>query len=82
MKVGISGASGERLSLSTAKPRILPARMSWIRLPMPKIATGVVPASMLLTASPPPLNGTRTKSMPCFLLNASMNATFDSDGVR
>jgi hypothetical protein len=39
-------------------------------------------AVMLLTASPPPLNGTRTKSMPHFLLKASMNATFDSEGVR
>ena len=47
---------------------------------MPKIAIGVVPVIMLLTASPPPLNGTRTMSMPCFLLNSSMNATFDSDG--
>ena len=49
---------------------------------MPKMATGVVPAIMLLTASPPPLNGTRTKSMPYFLLKASMNATFDNEGVR
>ncbi len=48
---------------------------------MPKIAIGVVPVSMLLTASPPPLNGTRTKSVPCFLLSSSMNATFDSDGA-
>ena len=48
---------------------------------MPKIAIGVVPVSMLLTASPPPLNGTRTKSMPCFLLNSSMKATLDIDGA-
>ena len=30
-----------------------------MKLPMPKKATGVVPVSMPLTASPPPLNGTR-----------------------
>ena len=41
---------------------------NWMRLPMPKIAICVVPVIMLLTASPPPLNGTRTMSMPCFLL--------------
>ena len=48
---------------------------------MPKITIGVVPLSMLLTASPPPLNGTRTKSVPCRRLNSSMNAIFDSDGA-
>ena len=48
---------------------------------MPKIAICVVPVSMLLTASPPPLNGTRTMSMPFFLLNCSMKATFDSEGA-
>ena len=50
-------------------------------LPMPMIVTWVVPLSMLLTASPPPLNGTRTKSVPFCLLNASMNATFASEGA-
>ena len=48
---------------------------------MPKIATGVVPVSMLLTASPPPLNGTRTMSVP-LPVEASMNATLGSDGGR
>ena len=48
---------------------------------MPKIAIAVVPVSMLLTASPPPLNGTRTKSVPCLRLNSSMNATFESEGA-
>ena len=48
---------------------------------MPNAAIGVVPVSMLLTASPPPLNGTRTKSVPFFLLSSSMKATFGSDGA-
>jgi hypothetical protein len=77
----MSGASGERLSPSTASPMISSLRMNWIRLPMPKIAIAVVPVSMLLTASPPPLNGTRTKSVPCLRLNSSMNATFESEGA-
>ena len=48
---------------------------------MPKIAICVVPVSMLLTASPPPLNGTRTMSVPFVLLNSCMNATFDNEGA-
>ena len=46
---------------------------------MPKIAIGVVPVIMLLTASPPPLNGTRSRSMPCVLLKSSTNAVLVSD---
>ena len=48
---------------------------------MPKMAIWVVPLSMLVTASPPPLNGTRTMSVPFFLLKPSMKATFDTDGA-
>ena len=48
---------------------------------MPKIAIGVVPLSMLFTASPPPLNGTRTKSVPFFLFMSSMKATLETDGA-
>ena len=66
-KVGIRGPAASACRRRRRSPD-LPAADDWIRLPMPKIAIGVVPVSMLLTASPPPLNGTRTKSMPCSLL--------------
>ena len=77
----MSGASGQRWSLSTAKPRTFFASISERRLPMPKIAIGAVPVIIALIASPPPLNGTRTKSTPCFLLNSSMKATLEIEGA-
>jgi hypothetical protein len=51
---------------------IVPARICPITLPSPISAIGVEPLSTALTASPPPLNGTRTQSAPLSVLSLSI----------
>ena len=41
-----------------------------------------MPESMLLTVSPPPLNGTRTRSAPVSFFQFSMNTISDEDGAE
>jgi hypothetical protein len=43
---------------------------------------GVAPDSTPLTASPPPLNGTRTRSAPFSLAKLSMNSASGAAGAE
>ena len=51
---------------------MVPARIWPMTLPSPISAIGVEPLSTALTASPPPLNGTRTQSAPFSLTSVSI----------
>jgi len=71
--VGLSGNSGERLSLSTMMPVTRPASIGPRTFERPRKPIGVAPVSSALTASPPPRNGTRTISAPASRLMRSKN---------
>ena len=51
---------------------IWPAWMLPMTLPSPNRPIGVEPLMIALTASPPPLNGTRTQSQPFSFFSVSM----------
>jgi len=63
-RVGTSGKFGDLILLSITSGVIVPARICPITLPSPISAIGVEPLSTAFTASPPPLNGTRTSRRP------------------
>ena len=53
--------------------RVMVPALIWpMTLPSPNSPIGVVPDRMALTASPPPLNGTRTQSAPRSFFSVSM----------
>ena len=61
---------------------MVPARMCEIMLPSPRKPTGVTPDRMPLMVSPPPLNGTRTRSAPVSRFHFSMNTINEDDGAE
>ena len=72
LSVGTCRKLGEWMLLSITNGVMVPALIWPMTLPSPNKPIGVKPDKMALTASPPPLNGTRTQSAPRSFLSVSM----------